>query len=208
MPAWVACSVVPRLDRLLREAAMRYCGCEALFVPGEIPLPLANRYQRPEEVGADRLVTAYAASRTVDAPGCLVIDFGTATTFDLVAGGEYLGGLICPGVLTSARALSSGTAKLPQAELRVETDQAEPGLSTATSLSHGLVFGFAAMAEGLAARLLPRLPEGSAVVATGGLAPHIARVCRAIHLVRPHLLLEGLELAYTDNSLFQPAKGA
>ncbi len=197
--AWVVSSVVPRLHPLLRTAARRYGRCEALFVPDDIPLPLENRYQRPAEVGADRLVAAFATTRLFPAHGQLVIDFGTATTFDCVARGAYLGGLICPGLLSSAQALAGGTAKLPQADFHVEGDEADVGTSTAKSLNHGLVFGFAAMVEGLAARLLPKLPAGAPVVATGGFAEIVARVCPAIGHVRPDLLMEGLRLAYLDN---------
>lgn len=202
--AWVVSSVVPRLHPLLRAAAKRYGRCEALFVPDDIPLPLENRYQRPAEVGADRLVAAYAATRLFPAHGQLVIDFGTATTFDCVTRGAYLGGLICPGLLSSAQALAGGTAKLPQADFKVEGDEVDVGTSTAQSLNHGLVFGFAAMVDGLCARLLPKLPAGTPVVATGGFAEIVARVCPAIAHVRPDLLMEGLRLAYWDNPSYTP----
>ncbi|EPR43957.1 putative transcriptional acitvator, Baf family [Desulfovibrio sp. X2] len=204
LSAWVISSVVPRLDPLLRAAAGRFCGCPALFVPEDVPLPLENRYQKPSEVGADRLVAAYGAVRLHPAPGHVVIDFGTATTVDCVTAGAYLGGLICPGLLSSAQALSGGTAKLPQADFRVEGEELDLGTSTAKSLNHGLVFGFAAMVEGLTARLLPRLPAGSTVVATGGFAEVVAKVCPAIRTVRPDLMLEGLRLAYLDNPAFAP----
>ncbi len=204
--AWVISSVVPRLHPLLRSAAKRYGKCPALFVPDDIGLPLENRYQRPAEVGADRLVAAYAATRLFPAHGQLVIDFGTATTCDCVARGAYLGGLICPGLLSSAQALAGGTAKLPQADFKVDGEELDVGTSTAKSLNHGLVFGFAAMVEGLAARLLPKLPAGAPVVATGGFADIVAAVCPAIEHVRPDLLMEGLRLAYWDNPSYTPAK--
>ncbi|EPR35150.1 putative transcriptional acitvator, Baf family [Alkalidesulfovibrio alkalitolerans DSM 16529] len=205
LSAFVVSSVVPRLNPLLRAAARRYARCEALFVPGDIPLPLENRYLRPAEVGADRLVGAYAATRLFPAPGHLVIDFGTATTFDCVAHGAYLGGLICPGLLSSAQGLAGGTAKLPQADFLVEEDEVDVGTSTAKSLNHGLVFGFAAMVEGLCARLLPKLPAGAPVIATGGFAEIIRRVCPVIAHNRPDLLMEGLRLAYLDNPVYTPA---
>jgi type III pantothenate kinase len=196
--AWVISSVVPQLEPTLTAAAERYCRCPVLFAPADLPLSLNNRYERPQEVGADRLVTAYAATRLYDAPGFIVIDFGTATTFDCVAGNDYLGGLICPGILSSASALSSRTAKLPQATLRVDPTGLHVGRSTSASLNQGLVYGFAAMAEGLVERLKPLLPAGSLVVATGGFAERLAPVCRAFDHVRPDLLLEGLRLAYRD----------
>lgn len=196
--AWAVSSVVPQLEPVLAAAAERYCRCPLLLAPGDLPLDLENRYERPQEVGADRLVTAHAATRLFDAPGFIVIDFGTATTFDCVAGKAYLGGLICPGILSSASALSSRTAKLPQATLSVDPAGLHIGRSTAQSLNQGLVFGFAAMAEGLVERLRPLLPAGSLVVATGGFAPKLAPVCRAFDHVRPDLLLEGLRLAFLD----------
>ncbi len=194
--AWAVSSVVPQLEPVLAAAAERYCRCPVLLAPADLPLALNNRYERPQEVGADRLVTAHAATRLYNAPGFIVIDFGTATTFDCVAGNDYLGGLICPGILSSASALSSRTAKLPQATLRVDPAGLHIGRSTAQSLNQGLVFGFAAMVEGLVERLRPLLPAGSLVLATGGFAEKLAPVCRAFDHVRPDLLLEGLRLAY------------
>ena len=198
--AWLVSSVVPHLDMPLAAAAKRFCGCEALFAGLELKLGLENRYERPQEVGADRLVTAFAATRTFDAPGFLVIDFGTATTFDCVIGNAYLGGLICPGVLSSAAALSTRTAKLPQADPRLATPEIAVGRSTAQSLNQGLVHGFAAMAEGLAARLTPTLPQGSMTVATGGLAQTLAAFCPAFDAVAPGLLLDGLRTAWLERS--------
>jgi len=114
---FAAASVVPPMNPVLARAVERFFGQTVRFVPGEdpggIPIPIENRYARPAEVGADRLVTAYAARQICDAPALVVVDFGTATTFDCVLGNAFVGGLICPGVLSSARALATGTAKLP-----------------------------------------------------------------------------------------------
>jgi len=194
--ALVVSSVAPSQDGKLREAARRFFECAALFVPRELPLPLENRYARPQEVGADRLVTAFAARMLVPEGDLIVIDFGTATTFDVVSGNAYLGGLIGPGVLSSARALAVGTAKLPQISLEVSGPDIEVGRSTSTSLNQGLVHGFACMAEGLAARLSRTLAGPATVVATGGFAPILARVTDCFHRVEPDLLLTGLLLAY------------
>jgi len=197
--AWAVSSVVPQLEPVLAAAAERYCRCPVLFAPADLHLTLNNRYERPQEVGADRLVTAFAATRLHRAPGFIVIDFGTATTFDCVAGNDYLGGLICPGILSSAAALSSRTAKLPQATLHVDPSGLHIGRSTAHSLNQGLVFGFAAMVEGLVDRLKPLLPAGSLVIATGGYAQRLAPVCRAFDHIQPDLLLKGLRLAYLEH---------
>lgn len=194
--AVVVSSVAPSQDGKLREAAARFFGCAALFVPRDLPLPLENRYARPQEVGADRLATAFAARRLVPEGDLIVIDFGTATTFDVVSGNAYLGGLIGPGVLSSARALATGTAKLPQISLEVAGPDIEVGRSTSASLNQGLVHGFAAMAEGLVARLSRTLAGPATVIATGGFAPALSRVTDCFHRVEPDLLLNGLLLAY------------
>ena len=194
--ALVVSSVAPSQDGKLREAARRFFGCEARFVPKDLPLPLENRYARPQEVGADRLVTAFAARQLVAEGNLIVIDFGTATTFDVVAGNAYLGGLIGPGVLSSARALATGTAKLPQISLEAVGPEIEVGRSTSASLTQGLVHGFAAMAEGLVVRLSRTLDGPATVLATGGFAPALARVTDCFDRVEPDLLLNGLLLAY------------
>jgi len=196
-------SVVPPVDSCLRAAAEKYFNVRAAFVPKDLPLAIENRYARPQEVGADRLVTAFAARRLFpDAERIIVIDFGTATTFDCVEGDAYLGGLICPGVHSSARALASGTAKLPRITPEVLDETAHSplaiGRSTSQSLNHGFVFGFAAMAEGLCKRLRERLGGDALVVATGGFAQGMAAVCPCLEEIRPDLLLKGLRLAWLE----------
>jgi len=202
----VASSVVPPMNPVLTRAAERFFGRPGQsirFVPEDIPLAIENRYARPQEVGADRLVTAYGARAISSAQTLIVVDFGTATTFDCVQGNAYLGGLICPGVLSSARALATGTAKLPHITLEIDPALRDGGLrigtSTADSLNQGLIFGFAAMVEGLAQRLAQTLgaEKGETrVIATGGFARAIAAVCPAIDEVREDLLLDGLFLAW------------
>ena len=204
----VACSVVPPMNPVLTRAAARFFGQPGQsirFVPEDIKLPIENRYARPQEVGADRLVTAYAARAACPAHTLIVVDFGTATTFDCVQGGAYLGGLICPGVLSSARALATGTAKLPHITLEIDQPEGQAeaclhiGRSTAQSLNQGLIHGFAAMVEGLASRLARSLGVAEAdvhLIATGGFAKAIASVCPAIDEVREDLLMEGLFLAW------------
>ena len=154
---FAASSVVPPMNPVLSRAAERFFGARVRFAqgsaPGDIPIPIENRYARPAEVGADRLVTAYAACHACHAHTLIVVDFGTATTFDCVQGGAYLGGLICPGVLSSAWALATGTAKLPHITLEIDPSGLHIGRSTTESLNQGIIHGFAAMVEGLAARL-------------------------------------------------------
>ena len=195
----VASSVVPPMNPVLTRAATRFFKRPMRFVPTDIPLPIENHYERPAEVGADRLVTAYAAHCLSPAHTLIVVDFGTATTFDCVQGGAYLGGLICPGVLSSARALATGTAKLPHITLEIDPGQLHIGRSTSQSLNQGLIYGFAAMVEGLVCRLAGTLgvtPGDVHCIGTGGFAARIAEVCPALDDVREDLLLEGLLRAW------------
>jgi len=195
--AWVLSSVVPPMNSLLRAACTDFFSCPALFVPGDIALPLENHYARPQEVGADRLLGGFAARTLFDDTTLIVVDFGTATTFDCVQGGAYLGGLICPGVLSSVTALGTQTAKLPQISLELDSEDLDIGTSTRQSLNHGVLFGFAAMLEGLTARLKKRLDAPDArVIATGGFAPHLAAITTCIDNLAPDLLMQGLLAAY------------
>lgn len=200
-------SVVPGMDPILRHACRRFLGIETRFVHQDVLVPLENRYERPHEVGADRLVAAYAARCLVpEAAAVISVDFGTATTFDCVRGNAYMGGLICPGMLSSLGALSSGTAKLPRIALETENGgySLTPGRSTATSLSQGFLFGFAAMTEGLVDRLRETLPEPCPVLATGGYAEDVARLARPglFEAVRPELILDGLRLLAEEQGLW------
>ena len=155
-----------------------------------------NAYENPSEVGADRLMAAYAARMLYpDMAGIISVDYGTATTFDCVAHNNYLGGLICPGVLSSHNALAQGTAKLPHISLELDEKSPLIGRNTITSMSHGFVFGFVAMTEGLCERLATQLPRPLCIIATGGFAKDIARLSNKIEHVHPDLILEGLRLA-------------
>lgn len=198
--AWIVASVVPPVSLLLRDAGKRFCGCPVRFVPEDLPLHIENRYGRPSEVGADRLVGAFAARRLYDAPSLIIIDFGTATTFDCVSDNAYLGGLICPGLHSSVAALAMKTAKLPSISLDQIPGAPMIGQSTSESLRHGVVFGFAAMVDGLCARLKPHLSGTVEVVATGGPAATLLPVCTSIDHHCPDLLLLGLSRAHQEHS--------
>lgn len=199
LKACVLSSVVPSLDPILREAISRYLGHPVFFAPKDLPVPLENRYSRPDEVGADRLVGAYAARRRYpDAPGLVIVDFGTAATFDCVSGQAYMGGLIFPGPATCARALANGTAKLPNVNLDIRACDPTPGRDTATSIQHGLVFGFVCVTEGLCARLKRQLPGPVKILATGGFAAAISRISPIFDAVLPTLLLDGLRRLYYE----------
>ncbi len=197
--AVVVSSVVPKADAVACELAGRLL-VSPLFVPADLPLSIENHYEQPDEVGADRLVGAFAARRLhPDAELLVVVDFGTATTFDCVSGNAYLGGLICPGVLSSTCSLAEETAKLPKASLDIDPTGLHLGRSTLDSLNQGLVYGFAAMVEGLVSRIGTLLGGKPLVIATGGFAKRIALVCPAIDEVRGDLLVEGLRLAWVDS---------
>ncbi len=187
------CSVVPEAESLFLKAIVRYTGVVPLRFPEDFPPLLVNGYSRPQEVGADRLLAAGAARMFYpESHSLIVVDYGTATTFDCVSGQEYLGGLICPGLFSSRNALATAAAKLPCIALDIKDTDAVIGKDTETSMAHGFLFGFASMTEGLCARLKKQLPAPVAVVGTGGDAQVLASLCGAFDAVRPNLILEGL----------------
>ncbi len=195
--ACVCSSVVPSMTPLVREACLRFVGAKFYQVPQDINIPLKNCYEKPQEVGADRLVCAFAARRLEpESPSLIVIDFGTATTFDCIHEQSYLGGLIFPGVHTAATALTSNAAKLPRVNL--EFDDMEPivGRDTVSSIQHGIVFGFCALVEGVTARLSKQLPSEVKILATGGFAKDIAKRTNCFYKVIPDLILDGLRQLY------------
>lgn len=197
--ACVIASVVPALDPVVREGIARYIGCNVFFASKDLNVPLENRYERPDEVGADRLVGAYAARKLYpDAPGLIIVDFGTAATFDCVNGYAYMGGLIFPGPATCAQALARRAAKLPNVSLDIRACDPAPGRDTRTSIQHGLVFGFLGLTEGLCARLKTQLPRPIKILATGGFASSLARLSSVFDAVLPSLLLDGLRRLYVE----------
>ncbi len=193
-------SVVPAFDAFFEEISRKYLNnTQVLIVGKNLEVPLENKYDNPREVGADRLVAAYAArSLHPEEKSIISIDYGTATTFDCVYEEAYLGGLICPGVLSSHSILSSKAAKLPRIALDVEATTPELGKNTATSISHGFVFGFCAMTEGLLQKLAQKMPAKPYVVATGGFAKDIAVHVNSINSIEPNLILLGLLLLYKN----------
>lgn len=194
--ACLLCSVVPDLSEVFQKTCKRYLSIEVFQFPKDFTIPMENAYENPHEVGADRLLAAYAARMLYsDMPGIISVDFGTATTFDCVDHNKYLGGLICPGVFSSHNALAKNTAKLPRISLTLTESVPSIGRNTETSMSHGFVFGFAAMTDGLCEKLKQNLPSPLAIIATGGFAHDIARVSSTIQHVHSDLILEGLLLA-------------
>jgi type III pantothenate kinase len=191
----VAC-VVPALVPVLREAIDRSLGQAARLVGDDLWPRMPVRYDPPAALGADRLVNALAAVRRYGAPA-VVIDWGTATTFEVVSRqGEFVGGLILPGVGISLDALLERAPQLPR--VPVARPRGLVGSSTLESLQSGVYYGAVAQVEGLARRLRRRLGAGTTVIATGGLAPLLASATKSIDRLDPHLTLEGLRLAWLE----------
>ena len=194
----VISSVVPALNQALLEASRRYLKCEPVMVGPGVKTSVRIRAENPKEVGADRIANALAAYTKYGGP-IVVIDFGTAVTYDAINGeGDYLGGAIAPGVEISLDALVSQTAMLRRVE-PVAPDSVI-GRNTVTSIQSGLVWGFVAQVEGMVARMVGELGGTARVIATGGQASLVAGLTHVIEATDPLLTLEGLRLIYLQNS--------
>ena len=186
-------SVVPPARTALEEMAARYFGVQPLFIEATMNLGMPVRYNPPSDVGADRVVNAVAAYEEFGGP-VIVVDFGTATTFDAIsAQGEYLGGVIAPGIGISAEALFLRAARLPRVEIRQPAKII--GDSTVASMQSGLYWGYAGLVDGVLRRMKLEL-ENPHVVSTGGLAELIFPACEEIDSVEKNLTLEGMRLIY------------
>jgi type III pantothenate kinase len=190
----VCASVVPPANDALDRLSRRWFGIEPFFIHGGADLGLEVHYDPPTAVGADRLANALAALEQSEPP-IIVVDFGTATTFDAIsADGAYAGGAIMPGVAVSTQALVSRTAQLPQIEF-----VAPPGVlgrSTAESLRSGVMHGYAGAIDHLTSEISRELGGKPKVIATGGLGRLFVDLCSTIECYRPNLTLDGLRIAY------------
>ena len=190
----VISSVVPPLDSTLREVCERYFQIKPLFIEPGVKTGMPVHYDNPAEVGADRIVNSVAAFEKYGGP-CIIVDFGTATTFDAVsAKGEYLGGVITPGIGISADALFERTARLPRVDIRKPSRVL--ATNTVNSLQSGLYYGYLGLIDGILERLIAELGGDVKVVATGGLASLMSGGSKYIREVDELLTLEGLRIIY------------
>jgi type III pantothenate kinase len=197
--AVIACSVVPSLVPVMRRAINRYIGPEPVFVSEDVAPRIKALVDAPLEVGADRLVNALAAYRRFNC-ALIVVDIGTAATFDLVSvDGSFMGGAIAPGPGLAAKALFEKTAKLPMVDV-VKTSGVI-GKNTSSAMCSGIFWGFAAMVDGMIERMAGEAhPTGQRpmTVATGGFAGLFAPVCRHIDATDEYLTLKGLKIIYDE----------
>ena len=193
----IIASVVPPLTPAMQELCLRYLGRAALVVGSGIKTGVRVRIDNPAEVGADRVVNALAAHTLYGGP-CIVIDLGTGTTFDAVSRqGDYLGGAIAPGIGVAAEAMFLRTAKLPRIELAPPPNVI--GKNTVHAMQSGVVLGYVGLVEGLVARLRAEMGPQTKVIATGGLAPIIARLTNVFDAMDQDLTLKGLRMIYQLN---------
>jgi type III pantothenate kinase len=190
----IIASVVPPLDSVLTAMAERYFQTTPQFITPGLDIGMPVLYDNPKEVGADRVVNGVAAFHRYGGP-CVVVDLGTTINFDVVsARGEYLGGMICPGIGISITGLFSRTARLPMVDFR--EPESLIGKNTVNSIQSGLFYGFAGLIDGILERVIKELGPETKCIATGGQASLIMPASRYLKYINEDLTLEGLELIW------------
>jgi len=198
--------VVPPLDSTLRQVCEIYFHIQPLFIEPGIKTGMPVLVDNPAELGADRLVNSIAAFERYGGP-CIVVDFGTATTFDVIsAKGEYLGGAISPGLGLSADALFSRAARLSRVDIKRPAKVI--GTNTVTHLQTGLYYGYIGLVDGILERIIAELGAQPRVIATGGLARQISEDSRYIHEIDDMLTLDGLLILFERNRVAKPRSRA
>jgi type III pantothenate kinase len=193
----IVSSVVPPLNSAFAGMIQQHFGIEALFVEPGVKTGIAIHVDNPQEVGADRIVNCVAAFERYGGPS-IIVDFGTATTFDVVtANAEYVGGVIAPGLNISAEALFARASRLPRVDIR--RPPTVIGTNTVVNMQSGLYFGYLGLVDGILARMKTELPPLKKILATGGLAKLLAPDSEHIEEVRDDLTLEGLKIIYDRN---------
>lgn len=190
-------SVVPPMVNILDSFCQKYLGHKPHWVDAKSYPGMPNLYGNPNEVGADRIVNAVAAFDKYKT-SLIIIDFGTATTFDTVSSkGEYLGGAICPGIIISSEALFMKASKLPRVEIFTAPNSVI-GKDTISSIQAGIIYGYAGLVDGIVKRMKKEMQSNPRVIATGGLAPLMGNVSESIEHIESRLTLDGLRIIGND----------
>jgi type III pantothenate kinase len=193
----IVSSVVPPLNGVIEQMIEKYFGVRPLFVEAGVKTGIAVAVDNPLEVGADRIVNSVAAFEKHGGP-LIIVDFGTATTFDVVtADGKYVGGVIAPGINISAEALFARASRLPRVDIR--RPPTVVGTNTVVNMQSGLFFGYLGLVDGILARMKKEVPNVKRIIATGGLASLLAGDSEYIDEVDPDLTLRGLKIIYERN---------